>query len=399
MSKTFCVLPWTHLATHPNGMVSLCCQSEMKDGASFAEIAGKPVSFNDDHEINDVLNCEKFRAVRLEMLRGEQPKICSGCYKQEELGLSSKRKYENAKSDFTVEDAENATNEDGSLDFSKTLSNIELRLGNLCNLKCVTCNPASSSSLYSDYRILESKISWLPSFKNITEIPRKTLFSWCDDWSFYKKLLSFSDVLKEIYINGGEPTLVDMHGKFLDELIKNGVAKKVELSYSINMSTDCDKFIERWKYFKQVTIKASIDDVGDKNEYIRKGSKWDKVVKNLDKLYDSGFSVEIIQTISAFNITTIERLAQFCQSRYNSPVIAYNLVKYPSFLSIDSIPSIEIDKTKNRIMNDDSISDYTKKKIIEILNSHQFNQDHSNKYLTYKMNLDSIHEKTYTKSN
>ena len=28
MSDTFCPLPWNHLATHPHGMCTLCCESE-----------------------------------------------------------------------------------------------------------------------------------------------------------------------------------------------------------------------------------------------------------------------------------------------------------------------------------------------------------------------------------
>jgi len=31
MSKTFCPLPWNHLATHPNGSVTLCCESDMEN--------------------------------------------------------------------------------------------------------------------------------------------------------------------------------------------------------------------------------------------------------------------------------------------------------------------------------------------------------------------------------
>ena len=35
-SKSFCPLPWNHLATHPDGQVSLCCEAETIDGVSNA---------------------------------------------------------------------------------------------------------------------------------------------------------------------------------------------------------------------------------------------------------------------------------------------------------------------------------------------------------------------------
>ena len=36
MSDTFCPLPWNHLATHPHGVCTLCCESEQTDGMSQA---------------------------------------------------------------------------------------------------------------------------------------------------------------------------------------------------------------------------------------------------------------------------------------------------------------------------------------------------------------------------
>ena len=35
-NKSFCVLPWIHLATHPIGTVTPCCITDMKDGVSTA---------------------------------------------------------------------------------------------------------------------------------------------------------------------------------------------------------------------------------------------------------------------------------------------------------------------------------------------------------------------------
>ena len=44
-NKSFCVLPWIHLATHPIGTVTPCCITDMKDGVSTAA-----------HEDNDNLH-------------------------------------------------------------------------------------------------------------------------------------------------------------------------------------------------------------------------------------------------------------------------------------------------------------------------------------------------------
>ena len=393
MSDTFCILPWIHLATHPNGTATLCCQVDTINKLGFAKNE-QILDLNTNQNVEEFMNSDEYKKTRLQMLNGEQPKACAKCFEHEAAGSKSKRIYDTYElhPDFGFEEAKRLTAEDGSIDVAKTLSYVELRLGNLCNVKCKTCNPASSSSWYSDYKKLEAKVKWVPSYRDITNADRKTMFSWCENWAFYESLLKYAGNLKELYINGGEPTLIDLHGKFLDQLIELDYAKNITLSYSINMTTPCDKYIERWKNFKQVIIKASIDDVGEKNQYIRTGTKWDAVIRNLDAIVETNFKIEIMQTISAFNLDTLIDLSHFMNQRYGYERIcmAYNFAKYPEFISIDAIDPEVVENLKTQIAESTVLSDYQKFDLSSKLKIYDFNPSLKAKFQEYKSALDEI---------
>ena len=390
MTKSFCVLPWIHLSTHPTGNVSLCCQVDSANGKGFASKDNRLLDLNSETDLNVFMNSDPFKRARVQMLAGEFPEACAGCQKQEIAGMKSKRMWDNeTHPDFTVDVAKELTLADGTIPVEETLSYVELRLGNLCNLKCKTCNPLSSSAWYSDYNKLESKISWLPSYKQFTKQDRKTLYAWCEDWEFYESVLKYGPSLREIYINGGEPTLIDLHGEFLNKLIELGYSQNIELSYSINMTTPCDKYLEKWKHFKKVIIKASIDDVGDKNSFIRTGTKWTSVLENLEKIIAQNFQVEVMQTISAFNVDSIEDLTSFIITNYPSALIAYNFAKYPEFISIDAVPPEEINKAKFRVFNT-TLPDFFKHQLIAGLNSARFSEIANQKFNQYLTELNLL---------
>ena len=157
MSKTFCPLPWTHLATHPHGAVTLCCESDMTNRASDSQNANKDFQtfHNTDYNLDRIMNSDLFRDVRMQMLNGEEPRVCSKCYKYESMGNQSKRTIELERLDYSLEDAIVDTKYDGYID-NIDFEFIELRLGNHCNLACRSCNPYSSTKWIKDWEKLHN---------------------------------------------------------------------------------------------------------------------------------------------------------------------------------------------------------------------------------------------------
>lgn len=328
--STFCSLPWIHLATHPDGGTTLCCISDHRNAMSRSKNF-QPLKFFDlnNDSVESVMNSDYFKQTRLEMLNGKTPLACSRCFQEESVGVRSKRIEENEKFKFTEDMARAITSVDGTIPVNFKF--IELRLGNLCNLRCRTCNPVSSTQWIQQYQTLKKELTF------ITNYDRKIDSSWTEDENFWEDLLDHSKDLELIYINGGEPTLVEKHWKYLEKLIEKGLNEKITLWYNINMTNLPDKLLDLWKKFKKVQVSCSIDDLKERNDYIRTGSKWETVINNLDKIQSLGWcEVSICQTVSWLNVYYINEFNKFMKDR--GLHVHLNYVYDPEFLSIKALP-------------------------------------------------------------
>ena len=163
MSKTFCPLPWIHIATRPNGDVRVCCTANAS-GAGVVDIkdAGLVKDMNlKTHSIEEIWNSEFMRNTRLQMLSEEIPRSCTKCFEEEQKGIKSKRNWETDvwKERLDIQSIVDQTKADGSLPVS--IPYFDLRLGNMCQLKCIMCSPHDSSSWIKEWRIQ------YPNYKNI----------------------------------------------------------------------------------------------------------------------------------------------------------------------------------------------------------------------------------------
>ena len=82
-NKSFCVLPFIHLATHPIGTITPCCITDM-DGDVSSAIDGDKKLFLGTDSLSDIANSERFTKVRSQMLKGEYPKMCKICQHHDE---------------------------------------------------------------------------------------------------------------------------------------------------------------------------------------------------------------------------------------------------------------------------------------------------------------------------
>jgi organic radical activating enzyme len=338
MSKsTFCVLPWNHLATHPHGTVSLCCVSDHTLNKNCARNFRKDGTENflslKKNTVDEIHNSDYFKQVRLEMLEGKEPKACHGCFDLERRGLESKRLYENKTYHFSYEEAQKLTKSDGHV--NPNFQFVELRLGNICNLKCRTCNPASSSKWVGDYKKLSQKLNFIKSYDSALD------FDWPEGEEFWVGLLKASPNMRRLYINGGEPMMIKKHWWYLGQLIERGQAQNIELVYSTNMTLLPDQAFSIWKEFKHVQINASIDDLAQRNTYIRGGANWASIETNLDRILFEGskshnLSVMIMQTVSAMNFYHLGEFRLW--ARLRNLEVAHNFVTDPDFLSPHALP-------------------------------------------------------------
>jgi len=349
MSDTLCVLPWMHLATHPNGGCSLCCRSNHTNAVSWAKLYdSNSLATFDNANIDQIINSKKFIEVRQAMIDGKRPVECEGCWRDEDSGIKSKRQYENERWAHIIDQLEKS-----SIIRRPNYRYIELRLGNVCNNACLTCNSYSSSKWYPDEKKIAKELPWfkLRPLEN---------FKWFENEEFYDELTKYSEGVEEIYINGGEPTLIKAHFRYLRNLIDNGTAQKVHLVYSLNMMDIPDNLVELWKSFNKVTVNASIDDLYDRNYYIRYPTQWDETITSIEKLNKvDNVYWHVTQTVSILNIDNLHEFNEWFFNTYGKTP-HHNYVLYPDYLSIAALK--------------DSYKDTLKKFYSDKLTDHQRNE-------------------------
>lgn len=367
MSKTFCALPWIHLATRPNGDVRVCCTSNASGAghdddktAGLIKNEGKILNLL-NHSVEEIWNSDDMKQIRLQMLNDEIPRTCTKCFEEENKGITSKRQWETAqwKERLDLNSIVARTEEDGTLPVE--IPYFDLRLGNLCQLKCIMCSPHDSSSWIKDWKLQ------YPNYKTIElrqdqDWNRKYDYTWYQKGNFLDTMKGQAENIKELYFAGGEPLLIPEHYKILQFMVDSGSAKNCVLRYNSNGLKLSDDLFELWNHFKEVRFNFSIDSVGEKNNYIRYPSDWDTVSKNLHILDDTPdhIHVNIACAVQLLNILYLTELAnwkieQNFKKIHSHPmvngVIGTHLVYLPSYLNVRVLPQNLKKLAADRIRN------------------------------------------------
>ena len=362
-SNSFCPLPWIHLATRPNGDVRLCCTANASGADKDDEKEAGLIKHNglrmnlQDHSVEEIWNSDYMKSVRLQMLNNEIPTGCKKCFEEEANGITSKRQWETVvwKERLDLNSIISKTAKDGSLPVE--IPYFDLRLGNMCQLKCVMCSPHDSSAWISDwksqypkYQTIELKIDqrWDSDFN----------YTWYQNSTFLNTMKGQVHNIKELYFAGGEPLLIPEHYKILEFMVETGNAKNCVLRYNSNGLELPNKLFDLWSHFKEVKFNISIDAVGDKNNYIRYPSKWDTIVQNLHILDNTpnNVVVNIACAVQLMNVLYVPELVEWKEKQkfkkvnlppYGAGLIGTHLVYLPSYLNVRVLPKeikLEVEK-------------------------------------------------------
>lgn len=325
----FCVLPWVSLEASPIGTVRPCCLADdeiLDDGGHKFELSRANFA--------DVQNSGHMRGLRQQFLDGEQPQTCRRCWSEERAGRTSKRmhtldrmKHMGISSDWTAD--------------AKPLMFLDLKLGNICNLKCRICGSWSSSQFaaeeiantYPDKR----KTSYAYQMLRAGAWPR-------ENDNFWTEIDSVLNDIRYIEFTGGEPFMIDQHFDMLQGMVDRGIASQVEIHYNTNGTIYPDRGEKIWRHFKTVEIALSIDDVGDRFEYQRSNAVWSEVCANLDRFKDlkeiySNIQLQICTTVNVFNIRYLDQVADWVDRNQESFNFVYwNIMHDAWYFSVASLP-------------------------------------------------------------
>ena len=325
-NENFCVLPWIALEVGATGGMKVCCLADdpIKDQE------GQAMSVRNS-TLDQVLDAESTKQLRKDFLDNKKPSTCNKCWRVEDSGGVSKRintldrlKHLGIADEVWSEER-------------KELMFFDLKIGNICNLKCRICGSYSSSQIATEE---------LPKDK----AKKKTGFSYKmivngrwprEQDHFWEKLVSYSKEIRYLEFTGGEPFLIKEHFAFLQQLVDLGIAGNVEIHYNTNGTQYPENAIDIWRHFKLVEIAFSIDDVEERFEYQRSNAKWEQVNVNIQKFKElkqelGNIQLQVCSTINVFNVMYLEGLANWIDS-VGFDNIYWNMLHEEQSVSIRSL--------------------------------------------------------------
>jgi MoaA/NifB/PqqE/SkfB family radical SAM enzyme len=316
-----CILPWISIEATPMGTTRPCCLAKH-------EIPGIDLK---KHTLEDAFRSEYMDNMRRAFSQGTKPGQCESCWIEEDAGKKSKREYMLEKFRHIEVDYNNTKGE--SLQF------LDLKLGNICNLKCRICGTWSSSKWGQeelDYYNPDLKgNSQIKDWLKAGQWPRTSR-------KFWEQVDELLPQIKYFEFTGGEPFLIKQHFDLLERAVKKGYAKNIDVHYNTN-TTKFPKQYELWKHFKHVQIAFSVDNTEERFEYERYGAKWrtcNKTIDSIHELRDSGEYRMETQLCATWNIQNIyyldDVLAWADTKNFNS--IHFNLMHDPWEMAISNIP-------------------------------------------------------------
>lgn len=322
-SKVFCIYPWTHLHLFPNGEARPCCMSEHR------EIA--PLGNANQNSMREIWNSDAMKELRLNMLADQPSPDCKKCYEREESGFFSGRRSANKHHGHHINRI-HETKPNGTLDRFEMVY-WDIRFSNLCNLKCRSCGHMFSSSWHQDQVAI--------SGPDYAKHNRALFYAGRHETDIWEQLIEHIDHVEQIYFAGGEPLIMDEHYRILEELERREMWH-VRLIYNTNFTQVRlrDRYVfDYWKKFKSVAVGASLDAMGARAEYIRKGTVWSTVEDNRKRMQDICPDVDfyISPTISILNVLHVPDFHQDWVERglLRHQDLNVNILMDPQYLRVD----------------------------------------------------------------
>jgi hypothetical protein len=325
----FCVLPWVSIETSPVGTVRPCClaEDELVDdtGAKFDLVSA---------EFTTIQNSTSMQNLRQQFIDGKQPQTCRKCWREERAGRTSKRMHTLDRLKHMLADETEWTAD------AKPLMFLDLKLGNICNLKCRICGSWSSSTFAA-----EELANLGPDEDRKTNYHYQMLRqgAWPrENPKFWTEIAAVSEHIEYIEFTGGEPFMIQEHFDLLQGLVDRGLAGQIEIHYNTNGTQYPESGPAIWRHFRHVEIAFSIDDVGTRFEYQRTGAVWAQVQANIERFkllrsQHTNISLQVCSTVNVFNIYYLAELAAWNYAQ-GFDYVYWNMMHEAYYFSIATLP-------------------------------------------------------------
>jgi sulfatase maturation enzyme AslB (radical SAM superfamily) len=337
-SDSFCVLPWLHLFADETGLLYPCCRS-VGSRKPNVDRTGRPFRVFESGALETAWNSDYMRGLRRDMIDGRRHAACERCYHYDDLGMRSHRQDANAEYADAVAGLVAATDADGTAPLD--LRSVDLRLGNLCNLRCRMCSPQSSKGLIGEFA---AAYGLAPGHRLFDELRRLDWFADDRFWSIFER---HTPHIERLHFAGGEPLLIPQMFDFLDRLVTTGRAAAVSLSYNTNLTVVPDRVYALWPHFRDVTLMVSLDGIAEVNTLIRYPSEWAVIDDNLRRCdrdaarLNLGGGLGTNTTVQILNVLRLDELLAYLASDAFTHLKAPNMsvLTHPAHFSVQALPA------------------------------------------------------------
>jgi MoaA/NifB/PqqE/SkfB family radical SAM enzyme len=343
LPETICMLPWVSIEASPMGTARPCCLAHEE----ITDDSGNKFSLRDT-TLQTIYRSDYMQSLRQQFRRGEKPATCNRCWEEEAAGRDSKRIHSRVRLKELYQQV------DWNNDTPDQLWFIDLKLGNICNLKCRICGSWSSSKWATE------EMAYLPA-----GVDKKShiAYTWlkAGSWpeespDFWANLKALLPNIKYFEFTGGEPWLIDEHWDLLRYAVQTGDSNHIDIHYNTNATVDpysSDKSAV-WDHFGRVDIAFSIDNIGDRFEYERYGANWQVANKIIDsthfvKSVDApNITTQLCFTINIQNVYYLDELLAWADTKgFGS--IYFNMLHSPNHMSIQYMTPVARELVLNKL--------------------------------------------------
>ena len=218
-----------------------------------------------------------------------------------------------------------------------------MKPGNVCNLACRMCNPATSTTWYQDaHKLAVAHDGFTGTQQDYTRRFETIRSAFDRDNSIWETMEQWLPGLEFFDIYGGEPFLAPGLFKALTAVAKADKSSTVGLQLHTNGTVWNSDYLDTLTKYKHVKIGISIDsDVASHLEYIRHPVKADVVWQNLSRYKDwasnhPNIELYICVTLTPLNIFYFDSIDK--NLNRHSLLVGHNIVYSPTEYDVRHIP-------------------------------------------------------------
>ena len=344
----FCGAPFQLLYTDVTGSYAPCSWAQHKPFNSHIKNVSIKDWFENDPKLNQLRQEMVTPGSNLELARVS----CKSCIKQEkEYGRSRRQASLKIQSNDDgiwagIRKAVNRYKETKTGHIKDRIFEVQIKaFGNQCNLDCYMCHTYDSSTRTTtlNSKELEGQTVmnvWTLKHGNdlkVNSIKGAPLQDIID------QIADIAPYIYNLKLIGGEPLVMKQYYQLLDAIIKTGHARHMKLKFQTNMSVLGQgkyKITDYIRHFQLFEFTVSLDGIGKTDEYIRRRSNWEDIVKNIKavKQYPN-VQINVNGTISFLSVLRFYELINwFDENKKLFKQINWSNIRGPAKLCANVLP-------------------------------------------------------------